>query len=667
MSDPGLNGVEKWWDGKGDPKQSPQYLKALELRDRPGMSEAARDRLTDAIKHYEFITTPAGGDEPAAPEATAEQKPTPAAPAAEKAPEAPPAEEPSVWRALASGASLGGNRHFAALGAKLASLLGPKEEIPREYARGSEMADVQASEKAANRAAEAAHPYAHGIGMAAPAALVMAAPELYPALQGAGWAGVIGSAGLGGMALGGVKALNESDAQTPSELALDTARGANEGGLSAATTAGVLSAGGEAAQNLLSPLLRTGGHYLRGMAAGGFGSQKALKTLEENPGINSPTELGAAVERQGLPGKRWWGPMSAHDYATASEADLPAANAAIENSVDDAMASGTPLRRLVTRDPVTGRMQRGPVLMSTDVPRSALESDVRAALDKVQGGRIPDRTAQGQQYARTLEDQLAELSQLPENLTPRDLLTLKRNLSPNAGYKPNEMSIPGTTPSKEAYQDYQGIVRRALANKMNETPYGEAFAKGNRDYGDLATINKIADAQARAQSTMGPFRVFRDLAGAGIGHMTGVGGELGGIAATEGMAHYGADLGASLLKGGAATSGAVGRALSGAARPAAMTAAVEAPDAWDRYSTEPLKQRSAPTRDQGTRGQMVPDVAWKLYQEDPHAFGPFADNLYRARQRGEGQFAAELARLESDPEFARTVLPRLRQMTVAKE
>jgi len=73
-----------------------------------------------------------------------------------------------------------------------------------------------------------------------------------------------------------------------------------------------------------------------------------------------------------------------------------------------------------------------------------------------------------------------------------------------------------------------------------------------------------------------------------------------------------------------------------------------------------------PESDKGARGQMLPDAAWTLYKQDPRAFGPFAENLFAARQRGEGQFAAELSRLETDPEFSRTVLPRLRQMT-AKE
>lgn len=79
-----------------------------------------------------------------------------------------------------------------------------------------------------------------------------------------------------------------------------------------------------------------------------------------------------------------------------------------------------------------------------------------------------------------------------------------------------------------------------------------------------------------------------------------------------------------------------------------------------------LAGASPADRSRNARGQMLPDAAMQLLKTEPQALGKWAPELLEARKQGEGQFAARIQSLQSDPAFSRDVLPRLQAMTVAK-
>jgi hypothetical protein len=244
-------------------------------------------------------------------------------------------------------------------------------------------------------------------------------------------------------------------------------------------------------------------------------------------------------------------------------------------------------------------------------------------------------------------------------------------------------------PSQQVRGRAYGAINEGLENAANEAQPGAGtnWRALKEQQHRMMRIRDAASGQELRDLTGGPLR-SNEMMTAGFGVLAGH--PIGGAALAAGehvVRSRGRDALASFLRAraganeaGAGAARAFARgpgadlrrlALGPASSPAAAGAAAAATPAPFRGITPRpapagaalAQQDRAPDDTTGTRGQMLPDAAWSLYKQDPQAFGPYAENLLQARQRGEGQFAAELSRLESDPEFSRTVLPRLRQMT----
>ncbi len=165
-------------------------------------------------------------------------------------------------------------------------------------------------------------------------------------------------------------------------------------------------------------------------------------------------------------------------------------------------------------------------------------------------------------------------------MTPEDLLTLKRQLSPNAGYKPGEASIPGVTPNKEAYKTYQDVVRDKLKEQMGRAAPAdqEAFTQGNKNYGELSTIKTIAGNAGRSQHTLGLRRQMELLGLAGSHGTTHAANVATGVAGAELGSIYGADAIASGLKGASNAAGAAAPAMKAGTTQAGVLSAASLQD-----------------------------------------------------------------------------------------
>lgn len=727
MSDPGLNGVEKWWDGKGNPLESAQYLKAVELRDRPGLSEAARDRLTDAIKHYEFITHPAGvADEPAAstphetvlPEVKIEGDPNAPTPELPK-PKVPWYEsllrgagqgatlrfgdEAASWLVPESGASPTARKLLNLLGTDLPAA--DESGIPRQYAEGSARDSMLAQMRRDNDEARRAHGFAYGAGeVAGSTPLAVLAGEALPA-----------GAGLG--------ARTAYNAATGAGFAGTMAKGSGADNAEAAK------------QALMGALISGGLTSTIGGVRGALASRAAKAEQAAQDALDTTFETGNAADAQRLRAAGATLPQirTMQSRAAIGE-ELPLNRYA--SAVEELRASRG--SRFIPKSKTFYGREADRALESADAAKSLLESDLKdvpistdALASSIRGGKSHYSPSEGAPFRQALEDK----AQMYEAMADGPQETIQTTIAPSgkltrgsSGQFAKAQPIPLTidvaqeptipfarardelselgsqskwdalnqSPVQQVRSRAYGALNEGIENELNAERPGAGTnwraLKENvhrfKRISDVARDRELRDATNRVISPTDYLVAGSELAAnnpktglvmAGLHHLL------------RGREH---DIAASILRtqseraANSAMNAAmradrlrallptVGEPLERAAMTPAFTAGAvgaanaaapnsEPPMPEPREQLEPPPARIAPA-DQiasNTRGQMLPDVAKQLYQADPAAFGPYASNIFNAMRKGEGQLAAELSRLEQDPTFARTVLPRLRAMT----
>lgn len=613
----------------------------------------------------------------------------PPAPAADSAPApgTPPAEAP-WYEVLGKGAERGaravgqgaadfgrglGQGITSRWGDELAARMTPEVDdgtgIPREYAAGSATADMTEQNRRDNREARERSPalYTGGevIGAVDQAALPgAAAGKLGLAARAAGTARAVPLAAsiaknaIGGAGYGFAAGTGGSEASDPLDVLREGYSGAKTGALLGGGTTAVLGGVGKAA-SALAPKLMRGSNFMRGQAVGAppdLGD--AAESIGRQPGESAATAVGRKVEELGLPGASK-GPMTGAGYARAADA-----------RADDL---GTQLGIIIDR-------AAGP--SGVGVPKAQVVDELLALRREYASGASDAARSK----AAVVERAIKRLNAKPsETLDARDLQTLKSEFEASGGYRKGEAPpTPRISVAKEANRDVATTMRKNLTGAMDEQALREdvqPFHGARRGIGAARAIQSYASG-AEGQSGM-----TRPLGRALLnfipgGHALHAGLELGEDVAASGLkgAATGARKFGASMQAAAPVMGKIGSTSWAASHPDWLPPSRIAPpiereqppddraplhDAISQYASN--DDNATPERRTATaRGQMLPDAAMRLYKQQPQAFGKWQRELFDARQQGEGQFAALLTRLQSNPEFQQTVLPKLQAMTAQK-
>lgn len=630
-------------------------------------SEALRKKIEWYIKEQKGAHEPVDESAPAA--ASASDTPAPAPAAAPKQPDfrksaptekAPQPEQPydpngfasyatsepgysagDAIRSFAAGSTYGQNRRSAALGAAAASAIGPSdpEGIPRNYAAGSQDADIEASEGAANEKAMRDHPLAATVGGLMPIAATSAfsAPA---ALVRTGLAGRVAWNALHAGAMGDLQRVGEADPQNAAELKDAMVSGAPLPALLSGGLTAVMGGAGKLAQ-AVGDRMPAASRYLRGVAAGVGDLPEAQRdALIAKVGDKPEQAVGAQIERLGLT-KASPFPMTGKGYARAAG---PAAE-----------PLGEELGAMLDRNSA----------LDVQMPKADVIKQLRGLQSKFA------RTAgdEAKTQARTVERAIRDLETNPgyknkDNLTVRDLHDLKKVYEGQGGFKSGEAPAPPVTAAKKAAsRDIATKYRGDLGDTMQSMALREDLPRFNELRGDIGALKTIRGVglgtEGRTDLASSVARGLHDPVSA----------------FAHGVRDYGADIAATGAKGlgyAARAAGAFGKpvadtpyrvaseTISNLAQRGSAPPPLQAPPPALPPPPMPAPQQRAPVpvtdpaqAGATSKGHKQVDALREQMTTDPQSFGPYTQKLQTALESEDGEeFATVVSNLsQTDPIF----------------
>jgi hypothetical protein len=373
----------------------------------------------------------------------------------------------------------------------------------------------------------------------------------------------------------------------------------------------------------------TGANYLRRIAFGVQPGDVADEMSARGTGEGlryAKDELSKLPEKLGL--SKWYQPQSTTDYAVGAER----------------------LRK-------EGGALKGSALDRADrvVPPEHIDAAKDDILERFAGEQAAADAAYSSNHTAPEYRDLTQRLQDAVPSTPRDLDNMKQTYEGSSyALKTAPQMERGAAAANKVAADEARMRLGGVMAGANRVDPGilEDFTKGSQQFGDAATVEKIARSAA-AKSAVAPmiggalggvagYQTQHDLKGAGLGAAAGA-------LATRGLQTYGADMGANALRGVEGLSGGASQALQSAAQSGGRLAEA--------------KQVMAQSR-----GQELPNVINKLLA-DPQ--GAQSLGKYRAEfesaGRTPGGIAGLLSKLQRDREWRETYLPKLQRMTAGDQ
>jgi hypothetical protein len=443
----------------------------------------------------------------------------------------------------------------------------------------------------------------------------------------------VGAAGLQGMAQG---ALSSDGSMT------DRANAAVLGGAVGGGTAGLIGGIGAGVRSLADPLGRAAdAERIASLSTG-----KDFEQLAREHGIDyTMTDLARQAERMGLTNK--YTPQGARDFMERAGAARQVAGAAEGSAMDAASAEG-----------VLG--DRGNIVQSLD----RLRADAAT---------LPThkRTALPQEYQDIIDFQgmRNRVGDGANDMTPRDIHTLKKQYESEGGYIPDEIRDLPQGIRREAYRGAASAPRDELARVMETASpdVREQFFQNKEEFGYAAALENLARdkviANSKPLSTGATAGLVSggSLGGSALG---GIPGALAGGAAAYGMGklarNYGPSMAASALRGmegGAMTEGG-SLAQSGMAAGDVGASAVN----W-LGSRSDRSSQARQVMDEG-KGQNLEAVVKQLLQTNPQQLGQYAPQLQEAMQSEDPmRLTGAIGALWNDPQFRQSIGMQLMQQT----
>jgi hypothetical protein len=462
-------------------------------------------------------------------------------------------------------------------------------EVPtRSYPEGSLRAATTASDRSAYGQAESQSPIATGVGKAiGTTPYYLAAAPYAAAVKGASFAA---NAARASGVLGGVGALEKMHTGDPLEIA----KGA---GFNAALGAGSHYVGGKVSQlaDAAEGALEKGADMWRAASAGAYGAQ--LKNLIQERGPEYVRELGKAIERLHIDQRgaesmlpRWF-PQGAESIMGRAGTVRREIGSKIGSIIDEATAAGGGTHRVY-------------------VSRS-----LRQAAKQLEGPNGIAIVPSDQGKAAALRDAAARVEANGEKfMSNRELFDLKKAFESEAGF--SGLKTPGETATARGYEAAADVPRKLnlqTIRRQQGEEVGSRLEAAKEDFGFAKTAEDLA--QGRYYKELGNQIVSLPSAGHGVSGAA-IGGPVGaaaGIAASQGLKHYGRDVGASAMRSGQELAGEVSRAALTGREVLPLAAGVAG-----ATTTPPEAQR-----------------ALVKLQADPRAFGDLSNAVRQAAQEGD--------------------------------
>jgi hypothetical protein len=495
-----------------------------------------------------------------------------------------------------------------------------------------------AAERAANRAAQQRSPVAYNFDRAL---------GMVPGLIG-GPATAIGRTALatGEGFVGGALSSDSNDLGQTTEDALQ-----------GALTSGLLSGGSELVRGGLD-LAKRGGQKLIGLAdevrnqafggtAGDYQKAARMNGLDYVEG-----EIGQRAREMGLTNKLV--PQSPSRYARKAEAMKNQEGQAMGSALDEA---GETIATYSSPDELADRLRTRGAGQRDGTPEGLAEENrlnqmadlllkergvpevIRAPQvdpqDALYGGAQAFDSPQFIETGRTAPGSAALMS-------PAELNAQKSNYY-GRGYKAQGMSDTEAGLGQETNRIAGQEARGMLLDSLNYGPEGAKarYEQSAQNYGELATIGDMARNRASANQAQGSEGFFGTLM----------------RPATQMLKNYGPDLSANVMT----LAGQAPAPFAGMAQTGARMTNAAAPAIGGMAGTPPDNSDGLGAN---VRGYMTPDVAKRVMQQNPMAFGPYTQQFQTAAQSQDPTDMVRLLdRLETtDPEW-QPYLQQLLQMT----
>lgn len=403
----------------------------------------------------------------------------------------------------------------------------------------------------------------------------------------------------------------------------------------------------------------------RAASAGFYGS--TLERLGDNKGDDYVAELGRRMEEEGLhkgraPGGNWnpinWPPQHAGTIA--------------KNSDD--------LRKVAGNDMGLAESELGRMDAPPQVDVSGMVAKQGAP---VRGADIDPVAGDAEQgFRRQMADRAAQLA--PDGQMPfNDALDRRRYLDDQVNYA-KKGGYEGAGMQEQVRREMANDLRGGISDSLDQGVAGGSVdpeiaqqwqrGRGNfelaSDVGDAARSRAMREQGNQALSLPASLAVGAAVGGAqgaltddyGGGAGTGIGTAIGmQLLKTRGRAGM-----AGMQRGLSNVMGPAGRAASwiGENAPLGRMQSLESrmPDEGED-ALRSMGQQLAQSQ-QEARGYLLPQAVQHALQTDPGILGPYAQAFANAQD--EDEINKQLDRLSSDPQFARSVLPRLNQMTAER-
>jgi hypothetical protein len=256
----------------------------------------------------------------------------------------------------------------------------------------------------------------------------------------------------------------------------------------------------------------------------------------------------------------------------------------------------------------------------------------------------------------------AALSEVARGAGNQDVGSLEQLRQLKTGYEKAAYtnSLGGTDESMmgEAHRAAADSARGYLHGAMRQAgpELNQPFMQGNQDFGDSKMLEELLQNKQARDITNSGFglnrRTVGDAVGAGVGAaMGGPAGAIAGVGVNELTRPFQADALANMSSLGAGASSGLGAGMQGSAGAIGGTS----------QGVDDPRAQMQQTIEQG-RGDLLPDVVGQVLLKNPSMLGKYSAEL--ADAKADGTLPGVIMRLKrTDPEFTKTVLPMLQQMT----